>query len=82
MVDSLNQVWMNLIQNALQAMNYKGQIKITSRYDENDDKIIVSVEDNGPGIPKEIQEDVFKPFFTTKAQGEGSGIGLSFIKNH
>lgn len=79
-LDTLNQVWMNLIQNALQAMNYKGEINISTHYNDRKTAVMIHFHDNGPGIPKEIQEDIFKPFFTTKSQGEGSGLGLSFVQ--
>jgi signal transduction histidine kinase/predicted CoA-binding protein len=71
----LNQVWTNIIDNAIDAMNGKGEINITTHLDH--DWVIVELEDNGPGIPKEIQEKIFSPFFTTKAVGKGTGLGLN-----
>ena len=71
----LNQVWTNIIDNAIDAMNGKGEIKITTRL--NGDWVIVDLEDNGPGIPEDIQEKIFSPFFTTKAVGKGTGLGLN-----
>lgn len=71
----LNQVWTNIIDNAIDAMNGKGEIKITTR--QNGDWVIVDLEDNGPGIPDDIQEEIFSPFFTTKAVGKGTGLGLN-----
>jgi signal transduction histidine kinase/predicted CoA-binding protein len=71
----LNQVWTNIIDNAIDAMNGKGEINITTR--QEGDWVIVDLEDNGPGIPEEIQEEVFSPFFTTKAVGKGTGLGLN-----
>jgi len=56
-------------------MNGKGEIKITTRHEG--DWVIVDLEDNGPGIPEEIQEEIFSPFFTTKAVGKGTGLGLN-----
>lgn len=79
-LDALNQVWMNMIQNALQAMNYQGSLEIKSSINPSKDHIVIQFKDNGPGIPEHLQEDIFKPFFTTKPQGEGSGLGLSFIQ--
>jgi two-component system, NtrC family, sensor kinase len=76
--DELNQVWTNLIHNALQAMEYKGKIEIALKSKNN--MAIVSIKDSGKGIPMEIQEKVFKPFFTTKPAGEGSGLGLDIVK--
>jgi signal transduction histidine kinase len=70
----LNQVWTNIIDNAVDAMNGKGEIKIKT-YAE-DHRVIVEIADNGPGIPREIQSRIFEPFFTTKAPGQGTGLGL------
>ena len=71
----LNQVWTNIIDNAIDAMNGKGEIKISTRVDG--DWVFVDLEDNGPGIPEDIQEEIFSPFFTTKAVGKGTGLGLN-----
>jgi len=70
----LNQVWTNIIDNAIDAMNGKGEIKIKTY--EEDNRVIVEITDNGPGIPEEIQTRIFEPFFTTKAPGHGTGLGL------
>jgi signal transduction histidine kinase len=70
----LNQVWTNIIDNAVDAMNGKGEIKIKTY--EEDHRVIVEFTDNGPGIPKDIQPRIFEPFFTTKAPGHGTGLGL------
>jgi signal transduction histidine kinase len=70
----LNQVWTNLIDNAVDAMGGHGQITI--RTHRAGDGLMVEIEDNGPGIPPEIQKRVFDPFFTTKAPGKGVGLGL------
>ncbi len=75
--DELNQVWMNLIHNALQAMDYKGVLTIAVQQQQN--FIKVSVSDTGSGVAPEIQEKIFKPFFTTKPAGEGSGLGLDIV---
>jgi signal transduction histidine kinase len=75
----LNQVWTNMIDNAVSAMNGIGKIKIRT-YRENS-HLVVEIIDNGPGIPKDIQPKVFDPFFTTKAPGEGTGLGLSISYN-
>ncbi len=76
--DELGQVWTNLIYNALQAIDTDGTI--TVKLFELDDSIHVSVTDNGHGIPLNIQKQIFKPFFTTKAKGEGSGLGLDIVR--
>ncbi len=70
----LQQVFMNLISNAIDAIGKDGLIKVTSL--RNDQNITISVTDNGPGIPREQQKKVFDPFFTTKNTGNGTGLGL------
>ncbi len=71
----LNQVWTNIIDNAIDAMNGKGEITIRTRKNKN--SVSVEIEDNGPGIPVEVQSRIFDPFFTTKEPGKGTGLGLS-----
>ncbi len=75
----LNQVWTNIIDNAIGAM--AGQGTLTLRTRQEDDFIVVEIEDSGPGIPEEIQAQLFDPFFTTKAPGEGTGLGLNISHN-
>lgn len=70
----LNQVWTNLIDNAIDAMNNAGTLTITTGRDAS--CVMVEIADTGPGVPKEIQSRVFEPFFTTKPQGQGTGLGL------
>ena len=70
----LNQVWTNIIDNAVDAMNGKGEITLKT-YEEAD-QVVVEIIDNGPGIPKEIQSRILEPFFTTKPPGQGTGLGL------
>jgi signal transduction histidine kinase len=77
--DELNQVWTNLIHNALQAMSGNNRI-LTIGIKRVKSHQVVSIGDNGSGIPKEIQDKIFNPFFTTKKAGEGSGLGLDIIK--
>lgn len=72
----LNQVWTNLMANAVEAMAAQGHGRITLRTLRKDDNIIVEVGDTGPGIPRELQSRIWEPFFTTKGVGEGSGLGL------
>lgn len=75
----LNQVWTNLIDNAYDAMDGKGEIVLRTRREE--DWVIVEIIDNGPGIPREIQSKIFDPFFTTKEPGKGTGLGLDISYN-
>jgi signal transduction histidine kinase len=70
----LNQVWTNLIDNAIAAVNGTGKICIGTSLDH--DQIVVEIVDNGPGIPPEVQARMFEPFFTTKSVGTGTGLGL------
>jgi signal transduction histidine kinase len=70
----LNQVWTNLIDNAIDAMNGKGELRI--RTSREFDVILVEITDNGPGIPESAQTHIFEPFFTTKGVGNGTGLGL------
>lgn len=77
--DELDQVWVNLIHNALQAMKFQGSLTIVIRSDPH--QVCVSITDTGKGIPPEIQSKIFEPFFTTKPAGEGIGLGLEIVKN-
>ncbi len=76
--DELNQVWTNLIHNALQAMEYHGKLGIG--LSKENDYACIAISDSGPGIPDDIKNKIFEPFFTTKAVGEGSGMGLGIVK--
>jgi signal transduction histidine kinase len=80
----LNQVWTNIIVNAIEAMEYKGELRLITRCEH--DFIMVEIADNGPGIPPEVQPRIFEPFFTTKGVGKGTGLGLDIsyriIKQH
>ena len=75
----LNQVWTNLVDNAIDATNGQGAVTLRTRSD--DQWAIVEVEDNGPGIPEEALPNLFDPFFTTKAPGKGTGLGLNISHN-
>ncbi len=77
-VDELNQVWTNLIHNAVQALGGKGDIVITTA--QTQEFVTVVIEDNGPGIPAEVMPRIFEPFFTTKQKGEGTGLGLPIVR--
>ncbi|MGE5461828.1 MAG: ATP-binding protein [Syntrophothermus sp.] len=71
---ALNQVWTNIIDNAIDAMNGKGEITIRT-YPTNG-HVVVEIVDNGPGIPENIRSRIFEPFYTTKPPGQGTGLGL------
>jgi two-component system NtrC family sensor kinase len=74
---NLGQVALNIIQNAIQAvMDMKGTIFLSTHFDVNARQVVFLCKDTGPGIPEEVREDIFKPFFTTKAVGKGTGLGL------
>lgn len=75
----LNQVWTNIIDNAIDAMevNKKGNLTITTSHDDRFVKILIK--DNGPGIPDDIKQNIFAPFFTTKEMGKGTGLGLDVV---
>lgn len=75
----LNQVWTNIIDNAIDAMQGAGELLI--RTYPKDGHVVVEIADNGPGIPDEIQTRIFDPFFTTKAPGIGTGLGLHIAYN-
>ena len=74
----LNQVWMNLIDNALDAIPAGGNVSVSGAREMND--VVVRITDDGPGIPPAIIEKIFDPFFTTKGVGEGTGMGLEIVK--
>jgi signal transduction histidine kinase len=74
----LNQVWTNLIDNAIDAMNGKGELRV--RTYRNNGCVVVEIGDNGPGISPEIRAHIFEPFFTTKGVGEGTGLGLDTVQ--
>jgi signal transduction histidine kinase len=74
----LNQVWTNLIDNAIDAMGGEGKLKI--RTYREDDFVVVEITDNGPGIPPEVRAHIFEPFFTTKGVGQGTGLGLDTVQ--
>ena len=68
---------MNIIKNAIQAIaDEKGTIILTTRYDKDTGQVVFSCKDTGPGIPELLRQDIFKPFFTTKDVGFGTGLGL------
>src|SRR5947209_11337110 len=74
----LNQVWTNLIDNAIDAMGGKGELRV--RTYREDTCVVVEIGDNGPGISPEVKPHIFEPFFTTKGVGEGTGLGLDTVQ--
>lgn len=76
--DEIYQVWTNLIYNALQAMNFEGTLEIETCADN--DFVTVNISDTGPGIPENIKDRIFDPYFTTKPRGIGSGLGLGIVR--
>jgi len=74
----LNQVWTNIIDNAIDAMHGKGELRI--RTYREDSCVVVEIGDNGPGIAQDVQPHIFEPFFTTKKVGEGTGLGLDTVQ--
>ena len=77
-VGELNQIWANLIDNALDAVPACGRVEVTANRERQ--RVVVRVVDNGPGIPAEIRERLFEPFFTTKPVGKGTGLGLDIVR--
>jgi signal transduction histidine kinase len=74
----LNQVWTNIMDNAIDAMGGKGELRVRTWRD--DSCVVVEIGDNGPGISPEVQPHIFEPFFTTKGVGEGTGLGLDTVQ--
>lgn len=74
----LNQVWTNIIDNAIDAMAGKGELRV--RTYREDSCVVVEIGDNGPGISPEVKAHIFEPFFTTKGVGEGTGLGLDTVQ--
>jgi signal transduction histidine kinase len=74
----LNQVWTNLIDNAIDAMNDKGVLELTTK--NKGDRLFVTITDSGAGIPADVRSRIFEPFFTTKPVGKGTGLGLEMVR--
>jgi signal transduction histidine kinase len=79
LVGELNQVWTNLIDNAIDAMEAQGKGQLTIHTEQDHQFARVSIIDNGPGIPEDIRRSIFDPFFTTKGIGKGTGLGLDVV---
>jgi PAS domain S-box-containing protein len=84
--EKLEQVFMNLLNNARDAIGSDGTVRVSTNYDGQEHQVVVSIADTGKGIPPDIRERIFDPFFTTKGVGSGTGLGLSvtfgIIKDH
>ena len=77
-VSELNQVWTNLIDNAIDAVDDEGTIRISAK--STNGNLLMVFEDDGSGIPDDIQSQIFDPFFTTKDVGKGTGLGLDVVR--
>ena len=77
-VGELNQIWANLIDNALDAVPDSGRVEVLANREHQ--RVVVRIVDNGTGIPAEIRERIFDPFFTTKPVGQGTGLGLDIVR--
>ncbi|RPH88990.1 MAG: GHKL domain-containing protein, partial [Desulfobacteraceae bacterium] len=75
----LQQVFLNILNNAIDAIGKKGKVMIKTRSLPKNSELSVEITDNGPGIPKEKVDKIFDPFFTTKEVGKGTGLGLSIV---
>src|SRR5271170_3734000 len=74
----LNQVWTNIIDNAIDAMHGEGELRVRTYREDN--CVVVEIDDNGPGIPADVKAHIFEPFFTTKGVGQGTGLGLDTVQ--
>jgi signal transduction histidine kinase len=77
----INQVFMNILTNAIDAIPDRGEISIKTLYDSEDNHVVIVVSDTGTGIPDVLNKRVYEPFFTTKEAGKGTGLGLSISYN-
>ncbi|MCB1323540.1 MAG: HAMP domain-containing histidine kinase, partial [Leptospiraceae bacterium] len=78
--DELNQVWTNIITNAYQALKNRSDARIVLKSRATENQVDISIRDNGPGMSADVLQKIWDPFFTTKDQGEGSGLGLGIVK--
>jgi len=78
-IHQMNHVFMNLVLNAAQAMEGKGEINIHTDLSPRKHYIVIEISDTGPGIAKDVMQHIFEPFFTTKQEGQGTGLGLSMV---
>jgi signal transduction histidine kinase len=74
----LNQVWTNLIDNAVDAMGESGTLRVATRVE--DGEVVIEIADTGPGMPPDVAARAFEPFYTTKDVGKGTGLGLDIAR--
>jgi signal transduction histidine kinase len=74
----LNQVWTNLIDNAVDAMGESGTLRVATRVE--DGEVVIEIADTGPGMPPDVAAHAFEPFYTTKDVGKGTGLGLDIAR--
>ncbi|MBA4055449.1 MAG: hypothetical protein C0490_12110 [Marivirga sp.] len=79
-VSEMNQVWTNIIDNAIDAMEGRPNSTLEIKTEKDREFIAVYIIDNGPGIPQDLQDKIFDPFFTTKSIGKGTGLGLEVVR--
>jgi PAS domain S-box-containing protein len=78
-IQQLNHMFMNIILNAVEAMEGKGKLTLKTTLSSNRERLLIEISDTGPGIPEDILPQIFEPFFTTKEDGKGTGLGLSLV---
>jgi PAS domain S-box-containing protein len=78
-IQQLNHMFMNIILNAVEAMEGKGKLTLTTSLSLDKDHVVIEIADTGPGIPETVRSQIFEPFFTTKEEGKGTGLGLSLV---
>jgi len=78
-IQQLNHMFMNIILNAVEAMDGRGTLRLDTHLSPGNDRVVIEISDTGPGIPKDVLSRIFEPFFTTKEAGKGTGLGLSLV---
>ena len=78
-IQQLNHMFMNIILNAVEAMEGRGSLRLRTALSQERNQVIIEISDTGPGIPEDVVPRIFEPFFTTKEEGKGTGLGLSLV---
>jgi signal transduction histidine kinase len=78
-IQQFNHIFMNIILNAVEAMEGRGTLTLRTSLSSGKDRVVVEISDTGPGIPEDVLPRIFEPFFTTKEAGKGTGLGLSLV---